>query len=91
MDKADNQQMLIEKAIQRNRIDITLTGVTAALFIGFLAIIIGSPKTLSALTIIAVGFGLILYSVVATIFYDRWISRVEEDDKHDATQGGGTV
>lgn len=59
----------------RRIVDVFLTILTTLLFIGFLWMIISHPQLLSAEVTIALGFGLIVYSVGATWAYERWINR----------------
>ncbi len=59
----------------RRKVDVSLTLLTTALFLGFLWIMIADPRALSADAILACGFGLIAYSVAATWLYEIWINR----------------
>lgn len=61
----------------RRRVDLLLTGLTCVLFMAFLWFVIGSPGAFAPQTVIALGFGLIVYSVVATWLYQLWIEAGE--------------
>lgn len=75
----DDDSKLELRILKRRRTDLLLTILTAALFLGFLIIITAFPTNLSASSIVFLGLLLVLYSVAATLIYQSWVDRIQQD------------